>query len=108
MKKKKQKEADKLCDVEEIIRLSQTWEKPTEPASPNAQWYSYHFQCWGCLAMHEGEMQSDNQLLAIECLEPMTHEEGGAAPSLFALLGEHRTCGKVNHTFGRKIKKRIQ
>ncbi len=89
----------------ELERLSEEW-KPPPPPSKKAPWYSYHFQCWNCLTLHEGTIQSDNQLLELECKELLTHYEGGPAPSLLAMLGKPKVCGKINHVFGRKINKK--
>jgi hypothetical protein len=69
------------------------------------QTYSYHFQCWNCLKMHEGKMQSDNQMLEIECKELVTWNNEFGSPDLFYLLGKPRVCGTLNHVFGRKVKK---
>jgi len=91
----------KKIEEQEAVKISQSWQKPA-PASKNAPWYSYHFQCWNCLALHEGVVQSDNQLLEIECLEPMAFE----FDTLGNLLGKPRICAKVNHCFGRKISKK--
>lgn len=66
--------------------------------------YSYHFQCWNCLSLHEGITQSDNQLLEITCNEKITWNNEVCAPDIFYLLGSPRTCDTVNHVYGRKIK----
>jgi len=68
------------------------------------QKYSYHFQCWNCLTLHEGMIESDNQLLELECKELIRWNNDVNAPDLFNLLGKPRVCGKTNHVYGRKTK----
>jgi hypothetical protein len=71
---------------------------PPPPPSKNAPFYSYHLQCWNCLHLHEGVIQSDNQLLEIECDAFLPFE----FDPIFNLLGKRRVCGRVNHVYGRK------
>lgn len=68
--------------------------------------YSYHFQCYNCLKMHEGITKSKNQLLEIECKELMHWNPEVNAPDLLDMLGHPRVCGRLNHVYGRRIKTR--
>lgn len=49
-------------------------------------------------------MESDNQMLGIECNELITWNNDTNSPDLFYLCGKPRVCGAVTHVFGRKIK----
>jgi len=64
------------------------------------QWYSYTFQCYNCLAVHHGEIQTDNQMLEIECNSLIERPY-----DLFSMLGKPQVCGRLNHMKGRRIKR---
>jgi hypothetical protein len=87
-------------DNKELFELAQQWTPPTP--SKNSSWYSYSFQCCGCLSLHSGVIQSDTQELEIECNKLVPEEYD----VLFNLLGKPRVCGKVNHVYGHKKRPR--
>ena len=66
------------------------------------QYYSYHFQCWNCLHLHEGIIQSDSQELVFECNAFVPYE----MDPLFNIMGKPRVCGRINHVYGRKTDKK--
>jgi len=54
--------------------------------------------------MHEGVMESDKDMLAVQCNELITWNNDCNAPDLFYLCGAPRTCGRIIHVAGRKVK----
>lgn len=86
-----------------LIRISEEqWQPPPPKPSKKAPYYSFSFQCWNCLHLHSGIIQSDNQLLELQCDSLLDFE----FDPLFNIMGKPRVCGRVNHVYGRRTKQK--